>query len=435
MSVPEQAESAAVLWDESFLWGVLTRRSLEQAGLPYHLITATELSSGSTLDSPLLVVPGGWASQKSSALGDVGRDAIRAHVHRGGTYLGLCGGAGLGLDVPGGLSLLAADRVPRAERVPSFAGQVHLRPLDPRRSLWRDLVGNPSGPHDPTFTSHVWWPSQFRVRDPASVRVLATYAAPGDGATTSDLVVEAVEHHGPEWEALEQEYGILLDPARLCGEPAVLEGCFGAGRVLLSMAHFDTPGDRVGALFLRRIWSAAGLPIGDVERPDALPPRSACGSSQRWPVLEQLEQRANLLVDLGLRLFLWRQRNEYLLHWRRGVRGLEFCNVAVLVREITRLAGARAHLSEEIELATDVALDAMERFFEPACRLLVAESLQLQRERLTYRRCSDDGIRELREQLFSHGKSYGGSHKDLIDALDALVLRLSGVPCGNQRVS
>ena len=88
----------AIFWDASQLWGLLVWRAAEAFGLPYRLVKAKEIAQGALSDkTSLLLVPGGTARHKSAALGEKGREAVRAWVRGGGRYVGFCGGAGLGL--------------------------------------------------------------------------------------------------------------------------------------------------------------------------------------------------------------------------------------------------------------------------------------------------------------------------------------------------
>src|SRR5512143_2962188 len=86
---------AAVLWDESFLWGVMAYKALDACGLACDLIRTEDVREGKLSGYPLLFVPGGWASNKKKALGNDGIEEIKRFVHDGGAYLGFCGGAGL----------------------------------------------------------------------------------------------------------------------------------------------------------------------------------------------------------------------------------------------------------------------------------------------------------------------------------------------------
>jgi len=88
-----------ILWDESHVWGLLAWRAVESMGLPYRLVRAQEIADGLLSRNPpaLLLVPGGTARLKADALGETGMQAVRDYVAGGGSYLGFCGGAGLGL--------------------------------------------------------------------------------------------------------------------------------------------------------------------------------------------------------------------------------------------------------------------------------------------------------------------------------------------------
>ena len=102
------------------------------------------------------------------------------------------------------------------------------------------------------FIFHAWWPSQFLIED-SSLEILATYGDALPDSFSSDLNVGDVETNN-NWTELEEIYGINLDPKRLKNEPAVIEGTFGKGRVILSLIHFDTPDDENGAKVLRNLW-------------------------------------------------------------------------------------------------------------------------------------------------------------------------------------
>ena len=114
----------AFLWDESFLWGIMAYKALREAGLPFRLIRAADIGTGSLLDCSALVVPGGWASNKIKVLGEPGISGIRQFVKEGGMYIGFCGGAGLATS--DGIGLLDARRKPTGRRVPSFSGRIRL---------------------------------------------------------------------------------------------------------------------------------------------------------------------------------------------------------------------------------------------------------------------------------------------------------------------
>ena len=69
--------SCALLWDESFLWGLMAWRALKEAGLPFDLLRSEDIREGALSRYRMLFVPGGWASNKINTLGDQGREAIQ----------------------------------------------------------------------------------------------------------------------------------------------------------------------------------------------------------------------------------------------------------------------------------------------------------------------------------------------------------------------
>ncbi len=253
----ELKKSVAFLWDESFLWGLMAYNALKANGLSFELIRTEDIKKGRLKNYAMLFVPGGWASNKLKSLGNAGISEIKKFVRNGGNYLGFCGGAGLAtLD---GIGLLDIKRKPTKERVPSFSGRIYLNINE--HPIWER-----SKIQDSRFTSknselktpnsklvfHAWWPSQFLIED-SGLKILATYGNALPDAFSSDLNVGDVEINS-NWTELEKIYGINLNPKRLKDEPAVIEGTFGKGSVILSLIHFDTPDDANGAMVLRNLW-------------------------------------------------------------------------------------------------------------------------------------------------------------------------------------
>jgi hypothetical protein len=413
------ARNVAVLWDESFLWGVMAHRALRDAGLAFDLVRSDQVRRGGLRGYRMLLVPGGWATHKMTSLGDAGADAVRRFVAGGGWYLGFCGGAGLAtLD---GIGLLGVKRQSGTVRVPSFSGRIRLTLADD--PLWR-------GVGDPIF--HAWWPSQLVVVDPG-VRVLASYAEASPDAFSSDLNVGDVSRN-VGWESLESLYDMRLDPDRLRGDPAVLEGSFGAGRVILSLVHLDTVGDPNGGAVLANVWEAIS---GDHERTDdpamrldirgRARPETGEGQVAKERALRALapvERAVDELIAVGVRNFLWYWRTPLLLAWRRGVRGLECCTLHVLVREIAARLRAQVALSPSLASAISALPTSLQPFLEEAGRLLVLERHAMTKGHVTYNHCADEEIRGIRERLFSARKSHGGRFKEVLHALDAVLYEL-----------
>jgi putative intracellular protease/amidase len=416
----------ALLWEESFLWGVMARQALSEAGLPFDILRAEDVRAGALDRYLLLFVPGGWASNKISALGGRGMEQIRRFVDQGGSYLGICGGAGMA--TRDGLGLLPIARKPRTERVPSFSGGVRVATGDP-------LLLHGTGM--PVF--HAWWPSQFRIED-RDIRVIATYLEAQPGAFSADIPIEAGSGQG--WAALEERYGILLDPDRLIGEPAVVAGRFGSGKVLLSLLHFDTPADRNGAAVLRNLWddlAPGGLTAAATDEDPSEVHTLTNLSQEVWTSLKTIEKVAADWVATGERNFLWYWRTPCLLQWRRGVRGLECSTLVAMIAEIRRRLerrgpgdlGGRPGPSGPFDPGRLLAdLEAIRRgsvpFVEKAKRLLIRERFYMQDAPLSPLHCNDEEIRSLRWELFGTGMNHGGEFKRLIDALDGLLREPAG---------
>ena len=416
--------SCALLWDESLLWGLMAWRALREAGLPFDLLRSDDIRGGALSRYRMIFVPGGWASNKMSALGDQGVAEIRRFVARGGNYLGICGGAGIATE--SGLRLLPITRKSPKERVPSFSGPICLSCTG--HEMWQGI-------ETPIF--FVWWPSQFQVDDPA-IKVLATYEEAQAGSFSSDI--NMVDGATLGWSELERRYGILLDPSRLRGEPGVLEGSFGRGRVILSLVHFDTPGDIGGAAVLRNLWDLlapcrpSDFPM-DGERE---PGRSLQGvPGNLLELLDEIQAAVNDLIATGERNFLWYRRNPLLLQWRRGVRGLEYSTLAAMIGEIKRHLGHPCASGYDGRAAFSEAVDPLRwkeelkeirgqliPFCEKAKRLLIKERLYMLNAPLSPMECPDREISRLRQELFASAMSHGGQFKRLVDPMDRLLYQL-----------
>lgn len=449
----------ALFWDESFLWGLLAYRALRAAGLPFDLVRSDDIKRGYLKAYQVLLVPGGWASNKMKALEEEGVSEIKRFVGEGGSYLGICGGAGLAtLDCIG---LLGVKRKPTRERVPSFSGKIRLT-LSPH-PIWRGIA--PAAPaEDPPAEDHnsplsavfqAWWPSQFLVEE-RELRILARFGEALPDSFSSDLNVGDIREHG-DWRQFEDLYRINLDPARLTGGPAVVEGRYGKGRVIVSLVHFDTPDDPNGAGVLKNLceylagqdicnsFPQAGKPRrGDAENSKG---HELAGAPCPLPVAPQLiseiEGAVDELIGLGTRNFLWFWRNPMIMQWRRGVRGLEYCTLFVMVKAVSQFLrefGSGTEKNVYCELPVEPAglpfsdrsfEDALDRvrtllfpFVEKAKRLLVLERQAMQTIAITYENCEDPDIRMIRSELFSSSKSHGGLFKELIDEIDDLLYTL-----------
>ncbi len=422
----ETLHNVAFLWDESFLWGLMAYKALKGLGLPFDLIRSEDVKAGTLDKYNMLFVPGGWASNKSRALGDSGREAILDFVAGGGSYLGFCGGAGLATMAKGGIGLLDVKRRPTKERVPSFSGRIGLNINE--HPIWGKLnkeerANDKDCRQRSTDIFHAWWPSQLVVDDD-NVRVLATYGDALPDAFSSDLNIGDTEANGG-WKWLEEIYRINLDPKRLVKEPAIIEGRYGKGKVILSLIHFDTPDDSNGQHILTNLWNYLGGQGADHRAQDK--EQRIQNRVEGFKDIEEFELHSfcNDLISLGERNFLWFWRTPMLLQWRRGVRGLEYNTLYIMVKEIAEQLQKKDQITQSRDNNIAKIKEILIPFIEKARRLLMMERHALQqRHYITYEKCDDPEIKRIRGELFSYSKSHGGIFKELLDKLDDLLFSL-----------
>ncbi|MBF0557519.1 MAG: hypothetical protein HQL08_01930 [Nitrospirae bacterium] len=383
-------------------------KALKAAHLPFELVRSEDIKKGALFGYKLLFVPGGWASNKIKTLGADGILQIKEFVGRGGNYLGFCGGAGLA--TADGIGLLNIRRKPTKDRVPSFSGRIRLNLSE--HPIWQDIT-------DPVF--HAWWPSQF-LPDRDTNHLLAAYGAALPDSFSSDLNVGDTVRYG-DWADSEKNYGINLNPERLLDDPAVVEGAFGDGKVLLSLVHFDTPEDSNGTLVLKNIWNyLQGMGNIDVHA-DTEGPVGLVKDRVEQSLMDELESAADELISLGLRNFLWFWRNPMLLQWRRGVRGLEYCTLFTMIKEIAALIRSGCN-SSLITSHSSRIKNLLLPFSDQAKRLLILERQAMLSGPITYEMCNNPEIQKMRTWLFGNSKSHGGLFKELIDAVDELLYSL-----------
>ncbi len=430
----------ALFWDKSFLWGLIAYDTFRELGIDFELLTSEDVRAGRLAGFDVLFVPGGWASDKIVALGAEGRERIRDFVSAGGSYLGICGGAGLALSHENGLGLSVSGRLPSNKRLPSFSGAIHLEAAEPGHPLWEGSGG--SG------IFHAWWPGQFSLEEGGGDIVLARYGSPVDGSCVTDLPV----YEWMDWAFWGQKYGINLNPERIVGEPAVIETRFGEGKAILSYLHFETPADSAGHDVLLNILrylaggksvggGDAGKRIGDSAKRGDLPVKPAGGAvSEAAVIAGRLKQSADKLVEFGEKNFLWYQRNSWILQWRRGVRGVEYstldamlARIAELTAKLNREAAADFSSGRGIELAEKLQrlVEISNPFFSDARTLLMLEREALTQGPISPLKTGDGQIQELRERLFSNSKRCGGLYEEVIELADEILLPLLRAELGH----
>ena len=264
------------------------------------------------------------------------------------------------------------------------------------------------------------------------IKILAAYGEALPDSFSSDLNVGDVEAD-TGWAELEDIYNINLAPGRLLNEPAVIEGTYGKGKAILSLIHFDTPDDANGAVVLRCLWeylvSNAECGMRNADNAPSSPLLKLRGGRGSYEIssklqisnaelIRDLETAVDDLINLGIRNFLWFWRNPMLLQWRRGVRGLEYCTLYVMIKELSSFSGQLSAIDKEKLQSIKKLLIP---FTEKAKQLLILERHAMQNGHITYEKCGDPEMQKIRTELFGNSKSYGGLFKTLINDLDGIL--------------
>jgi len=372
-------------------------RAVRAWGLPLRLVRAHEIAGGILSASPpsLLAVPGGFASRKAACLGPAGLDAVRAYVDAGGNYLGICGGAGLGLTVPGGLGLCPWTREPFEHRLQHFAsGNVELIPSPGEYT--------PPGLERPL--APIWWPAKFRPHG-RDASVVAAYGRPGPGFMMADIPLSLVPAEAiDDWEAL---YGVRLAPAFREGDPCIVSGRFGRGRYVLSHAHLESPDSPEANAWLSHMVSElSGLPC-----PSGSAPFWSIGKgARRWddPALERAMELMLGAVELGQAHGLLTWREPWLLGWKQGLPGAQLSGILAMLDQALGLSPSPAGLAFLERHRTGFAR-AMELLAKGLSGYLLAERLAQTLSRVDPEAVPERGLREARATLFGPPPGTGGA--------------------------
>ena len=162
-------------------------------------------------------------------------------------------------------------------------------------------------------------------------------------------------------------------------------------------------------------------------------PRLSMQTSARAAELAvKLRDSAASLIDFGERNYLWYWRNDWILQWRRGVRGVEYSTLFAMLDRldsvIRRLASDSASMDtlpwpvlvEKLSRLAEIS----EPFFQNARELLLLEGAALSRGPTSPLKTGDEQIRALREKQFSSSKRCGGLYEEVIELADAILLPL-----------
>ncbi len=415
--------SLYILWDESFIWGLLAWRAIASMGFSCRVVRAREIAGGLLQRNPgsVLVVPGGVARRKAEKLGQAGMEAIRTHIGQGGAYVGFCGGSGLGLTGKYGLDLCPWKRAALKDRMLHLiSGHVHVKPLAGSPFLPEGLPDLPCVP--------VWWPARFAQSRTEQVEVLASYDRPGPDFWVADLPLESLpEGTLAEWEA---DYGVNLQPSKLAGQPCIVRGSYGRGTYLLSYAHLETPNSPEANLWLAHILRTL-LHNGEGKDAGTVPAWELETQKVRWHAPELARARTMLdeVLRLGREHFLLFKRNCWLWGWRAGIPGSSLNHLYSLLCQVQSMDPSP--VAEDFLRTNAIGFTrALERFGEEAKGYLLAERLAMTLAKSFPETVSADKLKLRREELFGHAMEQGGLFAELLDVLDELCWLLISRPKG-----
>ncbi|GFM35985.1 BPL-N domain-containing protein [Desulfovibrio psychrotolerans] len=437
--------SIYILWDESHIWGLLVWRAIEAMQLPYRIVRGQEIAhgllSGKTPESrpALLLVPGGNARQKSEALGVEGIRAIREYVREGGSYLGFCGGAGLGLSSADGLCLCPWGRAKFTDRMQHFvSGHIHATLHASPQAAQQETASVPDTtpatgsdliPPDlgPSPLVPIWWPARFAPETGTDVQVLASYADPGEDFWVADLPLGTLPPG--TFNAWEDLYDIKLRPTFLTGQPCVLSGAMGSGRYVLSYTHLETPDSPEANRWLAHIISVlsknAFCPQGLTSPTHTVPPWNPSQAPMVWtdPALAEARAIFEDIVTIGKNHCLFFQRNAWLIGWRAGIPGANLNNLYCAICSVVSTPPTKAAL-DYWNSVSDAFLTKLRLFHEGVRGYLLAERLAMTLSKTFPETVSHASLKNQRAALFGPPMASGGLYLELLDTIDTVMYLL-----------
>jgi len=412
----------ALLWDHSHLWGLLLHRALAASGLPFVLVRGRDVPQLLDGGAPprLLAVPGGFARKKLEALGPQGVDAVRRFVAAGGAYLGICGGAGLALSDPDGLSLCPWRRAGFTNRLKHFiSGHVGVVPDrdSPLTPPW--LPERPLVP--------VWWPARFAPPLAAEPEgILAAYDGPGPDFMLADLDVAGLP--AATLTSWRERFGLGFGPEFLGAGPCILAGRFGRGTVVLSHAHLETPDSPQANAWLAHLLAVLTGEPPPASPPDAVPAWNPAGEPRRFGEdgLDQAVRLLDAVIDLGIAHRLLFRRSPWLLGWRPGTPGFAVSNLRAMAHQAAACpatAPARTFWREHGERFAA----GMRRFHDGVAEYFLSERLAATLSRFDRETVPEAALARERHELFGPPPGVGGACGRLVATLDELVRLLLAV--------
>lgn len=266
----------------------------------------------------------------------------------------------------------------------------------------------------------MWWPGRFDPVD-ESVTVLARYTTPGPDFWVADLNLATLPKGTmTDWENL---YGVHLSPHFMEGLPCVTSNGFGAGKVVLSYAHLETPASPHANHWLGYILNKT---LSTHMDNGPIPAWDVTARPVVWndPTLQDARSAMETIIATGIDHFLLFWRNPWLLGWRRGIPGAGINSLYSLICESQACQPDEATLAFwEKQSPKFKAL--MEMLTNGLTGYLLAERLAMTVFHSSPDAVSTEGLREQRRALFGIPPEPGGIHSDLVGLLEELYWHLS----------
>lgn len=401
-------------------------RALREMGVPCVPLKPLEIAQGGLSDKRLLLVPGGSARQKFTALGPEGRQAVRDFVARGGHYLGFCGGAGLGLTGDDGLGLCPWRRAEFQDRLPHLlSGHVPVQFTGHAASPAFFLSKQTTSPALP-----VWWPGRFQADETDDrVQVLARYhLPPGEDIFPPDMLVADLPLRGIPPVVLEnwREQGVELPP-HLHSTPCVVRGTFGEGGYVLSYSHLETPNSPLAnEWFASLIEDLAGIvPVSRLvpqwePEVEMLEPAT---DGQVDPTLLAARKGMSDMLRLAKAYGLMFGRTPWLIGWRAGTPGSALNTLHLILH--TLVSSPPSGMAHELWQSQSEAFAAcFWSFVDNAEWCLLTQRLSATLSASQSGARLAEQVRQKRIELFGTAMRGGGIYQTLLDMLEPVLFEV-----------
>ncbi len=407
--------SIGIYVKDSHMWGCLFLDFLNKQSIPYKIIHnpyENELKG-----VKILILPGGFASERAKGLGKEGIKAIKEYVRSGGIYFGVCGGAGLCLNEGEySLGISHLKRKKMADRVPNFSGHIKVN----FTKNFFDIFGQKGIKKN--LGLPVWWPSQFQWDESKDVKKIARYEKPLDDLWIADIPYYTL--NDMDIHEVEKLYGINLDFSYIKNEPCIVMGDFGKGRYFLTYPHLETPGSKEANNLLVHIFSYFLQKDFRAKQIDAI---DLCSPKIKW------DDKTFLFIFNGLHelilkaqenfLMCWRKK--WLLGWRRGVIGLSINSILYMICFLLERTPSYACITlwQDIKEELKLLFLNFKREFEKY--IIMQREFYLKNSHRAPDRFGDKPIHKQILKLTGPFPGHGGIFKKIVVHLEKLVSALN----------